>query len=331
MTRLMVINGFSGPSKVTRAALADVVLTLDRQLVWGSLPSEAELAAFFERLTNQKRGLHWLDYSPAWRVEQEGAKGLGLVEYCSKCDSVALWGNPEPSAQLSLIWLLDYLRTHKELVSRLVLVQGDLSATSQSAENLAELPTLAVKLRDEHLAVASTAWRAYRAPTPQAWRSLLDQDLSVLPQLRQTVVEMLEELPSGSTGLGATEMRILELIAEGGKVPSDVFPGHERRNERRVFDYWEFGEVLDGLARCRIPAVSGLDDGPFSVKMQLDRERSERYEQSKLSLTALGKAILAGTEDFTRHNPIDRWWGGTHLTNDNLWRWDAASKTLIAP
>jgi hypothetical protein len=26
--------------------------------------------------------------------------------------------------------------------------------------------------------------------------------------------------------------------------------------------------------------------------------------------------------DFNRHNPIDRWWGGTYLTNDRLWRYD---------
>ena len=25
---------------------------------------------------------------------------------------------------------------------------------------------------------------------------------------------------------------------------------------------------------------------------------------------------------------IDRWWGGTHLTNENLWRWNPA---LVAP
>ena len=98
-----------------------------------------------------------------------------------------------------------------------------------------------------------------------------------------------------------------------------------------MFDYWEFGELLDGLARCAVPAVAGLNEGPFSVEMNQDRERSERYERSKLSLTALGKAILAGADDFSRHNPIHRWWGGTELTNDRLWRWDATSKTLIAP
>jgi hypothetical protein len=30
--------------------------------------------------------------------------------------------------------------------------------------------------------------------------------------------------------------------------------------------------------------------------------------------------MLAGEEDFSRHNPIHRWWGGTELTGDNLWR-----------
>jgi hypothetical protein len=56
--------------------------------------------------------------------------------------------------------------------------------------------------------------------------------------------------------------------------------------------------------------------------------RFDRYKQSRLSLTPLGKAILAGAEDFSRHNPIHRWWGGTELTNDRLWRWDPV---LIAP
>ena len=46
------------------------------------------------------------------------------------------------------------------------------------------------------------------------------------------------------------------------------------------------------------------------------------------SLTDFGKAVLAHREDFSRHNPIDRWWGGTYLTNDNLWRYDPV---LIPP
>jgi len=39
-----------------------------------------------------------------------------------------------------------------------------------------------------------------------------------------------------------------------------------------------------------------------------------------LSLTEFGEAVLAHREDFSCYNPIDRWWGGTHLTNHRLWR-----------
>ena len=98
-----------------------------------------------------------------------------------------------------------------------------------------------------------------------------------------------------------------------------------------MFGYWEFGSLLDGLAHCPAPAVSGLDEGPFTVEMHDDRSRHQRYIASSLSLTTLGTAILQRTDDFSQHNPISRWWGGTQLTNDNLWRWDPANHALIAP
>jgi hypothetical protein len=65
--------------------------------------------------------------------------------------------------------------------------------------------------------------------------------------------------------------------------------------------------------------------------MHEDASRHRRYTQSGLSLTTLGAAVLAGAEDFSRHNSIHRWWGGTELTNDRLWRWDAVNRALIAP
>ena len=91
------------------------------------------------------------------------------------------------------------------------------------------------------------------------------------------------------------------------------------------------GALLDGLARCPAPVVSGLDEGPFTLEMHDDRDRHARYKQSRLSLTEFGQAVLAGHEDFSRHNPIHRWCGGTELTNDRLWRWDPVNHALIAP
>jgi hypothetical protein len=264
-------------------------------------------------------------------VEEAQRRGPGLVEFCASFDAIELWIDPEPNAQLILIWLLDYFRPHERITSKLNLVQADVPIGSCPSEQLAAWRIPVIKILNGHLEIAGLTWQAYRAPTPRAWFNLLSMDLNALPSLRQAVVMLLEELPGEKTGLGATEMRMLELIAEGNACPPDVFPDPEKPNKRRVFGYWEIGSLLDGLARCAAPVVSGLDEGPFTSAMHDDRDRHARYKQSRLSLTELGQAVLAGRDDFSRHNPIHRWWGGPELTNDRLWRRDPVKQALIAP
>ena len=90
----------------------------------------------------------------------------------------------------------------------------------------------------------------------------------------------------------------------------------------QLFGEWETGFLLEGLAHGPRPAVAGVDDELRTLQRQNYRARQEAYWRSRLSLTEFGKAILAHKEDFSRHNPIDRWWGGTRLTNDRMWRFD---------
>ena len=104
--------------------------------------------------------------------------------------------------------------------------------------------------------------------------------------------------------------------------PFEVFPHYRQRFQRRVFGYWEAGALLEGLALAPRPAVAGLAEGPFTLEMHNEATRYARYKESRMSLTEFGRAVLAHEEDFSRYNAIDRWWGGTHLTNDNLWRWN---------
>jgi len=296
-------------------------------MVWGPPRSDAELTAFLTARTSQPPDFHWLDSMPPPRLDKFGINELGLIEACAHCETVELWMETEPNAQLVLIWLLDYLGPQSKTLN-IILRHVDASLIETEPMRLAGLKFPGVAINDHHLEIASLAWQASRAPTPRAWFNLLSKDLSVLPQLRRCVWEMLEELPGRRTGLGASELRILELIAAGYVHPFEVFPHFKQRFQRRVYGYWEAGALLDGLALAPSPAVSGLAEWPFTLEMHNEAARYARYKESRLSLTALGNDILAGREDFSRHNPIDRWWGGTHLTNDNLWRWDPA---LIAP
>lgn len=331
MTRLIVTTDSSTAGAIQIAGLADLVIAIERRLVWGPMPSAAELDAFFAPRTTQPPGLHWLDDTPAWRLEESSVKDRGLIELVTECDSFEFWRGPEPNAELLLLWLLDHWRRGSTADSNFVMRPLHMAIGDIDPRELARPYPFVSEIEPHDFKLASRAWRAYRAPTPQSWSDLFKTNLVALPQLSPCVTALLEELPGPASGLGATEKRMLQLVARGGVQPFDVFPGHQKRNERRVYGYWEVGALLDGLARCERPAVAGLDEGPFSLDMHNDSDRHQRYKRSRLSLTEFGKAVLAGDEDFRRHNPIDRWWGGTHLTSERLWRWDRETFSVIAP
>jgi len=88
----------------------------------------------------------------------------------------------EPNAQLVLIWLLDYLRSHANpaITAKLILCHVDVSLGDAVPKQLAKWRFPAVEVTNDHLEIAGLAWRAYHAPTPQPWFSLLNHDLSIL-------------------------------------------------------------------------------------------------------------------------------------------------------
>jgi len=331
MTRLIVTTDSSTAGAIQQAGLADLVIAIERRLVWGQLPSDAELKAFFAPRTAQPHGLHWLDDTPLWRLEEWGVKDRGFFELLAECSSFEFWKGTGPNAQLLMLWLLDRWRSSTTTAnSNFVERALTLAIAGIDPGELARPYPFANEIEPHYFKLASRAWKAYRAPSPESWYNLFKSNLVSLPQLDRCVSALLEELPSPDSGLGATERRMLKLVARGGVQPFDVLK-YTNRNELPVYDYWEVGALLDGLAQCERPAVTGLDDGPFSLEMHNDSGRLHRYKQSRLSLTEFGKAVLGGDQNFRHYNQIDRWWGGTHLTNERLWRWDGETHSLVAP
>jgi hypothetical protein len=326
MTRL-ILTSDSG-SSFLRSDLADVVIPFFFRFVWGPLPSPGELASYVAARSDQHApATHWSDFVGRWPLATKARKGLRLVEFCQHFETVELWFDPAPNDQLQLVWLLDYFRSHPEIVARLRLRLVDYDLIMATPEELGRWKMPAVDVTKDELGTASVTWQAYRATTPEACFDLLGRDLSALPLLRPALFDLLEELPFGATGLGATEMRLLELIPRGYSLTNALFHLRGLR-QRRVFNSLEIGYLLEGLAHGPRPAIAGLDDGLRTLKTSNHRGRDEAYRRSRLSLTESGKAIVAHKEDFSRHNPIHRWWGGTELTSDRLWRWDPV---LVAP
>ncbi len=294
----LILTGWLIP-EFTKPDFADLAVDFSFRFVWGPLPSPDELAAHLgPRAPDHAPGHHWSDFASRWsRSENRSRRDLSLAEFCQQYETVELWFDTQPNAQLRLVWELGKWRPHM------------------------------VDVTDRDLAIASATWQAYRASTPEACFALLRKDLSLLPLLKPVLLNLLEELPSASTGLGTSEMRMLEMIASGYGNVNPLF--HFRSVRRtRVFNEWELGYLLDGLAFGPRPAIAGLDDELRTIRKENFRDRHKALLRSRLSLTDFGNAVVAHKEDFSRHNPIDRWWGGTHLTNDRLWRWNPA---LVKP
>jgi hypothetical protein len=321
MTRL-ILSSEPVPA-FTKPDFADLALNLFFfRFIWGPLPSPEELAAYLgPRTPSHNRGTHWSDWGNRWQQsENRKHRDLSLAEFCQHYETVELWFDMQPEAQLQLVWLLDYFSSYPEAVARLKLRLVDQEMLG--LDRLGKWRPRAVNVTERELATARAAWQAYRSPTPEACIELLQQDLTSLLLLKPVIRDLLEELPSVSTGLGASEMRMLEMIEAGYRNVNPLFHFRQVR-QTRVFSEWELGYLLDGLAFGPAPAIAGLDEELRTISKDNLRDRHTATLRSRFRLTDFGKAVIAHREDFSRHNPIDRWWGGTHLTNDNLWRWNS--------
>ncbi|MHA1164212.1 MAG: DUF1835 domain-containing protein [Alphaproteobacteria bacterium] len=255
------------------------------------------------------------------------ARDRGLAHH-QAFEKVTLWFEHDLYDQLQLIQILDWFYGAPDHGAGLQLVQADDFLGAQSAEKIKTFIDKKISVSPEQLALASKAWAAFRQPAPEDWAALLTQDLSPLPYLEQAIRRMLQELPGVTSGLARTQHQILITINEGVSEPRLLFGAVEKMEETAFMGDWSFWVWLDGLATGPGALIESLE-GRFSPDMSEDEFKA--YVASPLRLNALGLQVLAGGADYADAARIDRWIGGTHLTNDTLWRWDDQKSELVAP
>jgi hypothetical protein len=164
---------------------------------------------------------------------------------------------------------------------------------------------------------------------PTALAEWATRDIADLPFLAPALGRLLEELPAPADGLSATERTALLAIADGAPTPAAAFlAAQELEPAPFLGDAWFFlalAELGSGPNRlvetsdgAELPAPPPLGDG-------------RRFAAAPIRLTSPGERVLAGDADRVELLGIDRWVGGTHVTTESVWRWDAASRRLLAP
>jgi len=129
-------------------------------------------------------------------------------------------------------------------------------------------------------------------------------------------VRHLEQFPSADNGLSRTERTALSVLHEQAPLWGGYLLVAVSRQEERVFmgDSSLYRMIAD-LAEPRHPLVQ-ITDTPEN-------------RLGEVTLTETGRKVLEG-QDHIALNGIDRWLGGVHLKDGNVWRWDRAAGRLVA-
>lgn len=190
-----------------------------------------------------------------------------------------------------------------------------------TAEQLRALPATnaCARLSPAALRLATEAWAAFRAPTPDGLRAIAETRSPELRFLGEAFDRLSREYPSTRDGLSLTERRILAAAADGPATAGTVFVRAAARETRPYLgDTWAFA-MMDRMAHATVPLVRAEP-----ANRPVDHATS-------LRLTDTGARVLAGEEDHVVLNGINRWIGGVHLHGHHPpWRWNDATETITA-
>ena len=242
-------------------------------------------------------------------------------------DRVSIWLEHDLYDQLQLLQILHFFH-HERRTEGLFLIQADDFIATQTPDSVLRFGQRPIAVSPSMLSIAANTWDAVCAPTPEALIPQLRITAGIFRFLPLALQRFLEELPSVAGGLPRSARVMMAGIAGGKATPRDIFGRLLASEEAAFMGDWSAYRILDDLAFAPEPLITGLTamfpcrGSPPSV---------EEYLSSPLALTAFGRLVLDGAADIIAMNGIDRWWGGTHMTGHDTWRWDSKARALVSP
>ncbi|HUA09808.1 MAG TPA: hypothetical protein VMA98_11120 [Candidatus Acidoferrales bacterium] len=215
---------------------------------------------------------------------------------------VVLWFEHDLYDQLQLLQILVELDAMALEPGTVSLVQSDAYLGSMTADELIALFPKRRTVTQTVVDSARAAWSAVRASEPDALLAQTKRDAPGLPFLRAALMRLCQEFPWSGDGLSRSQRHTLQAVAAGPARAEELFRRAQAREDAPFLGDLAFAAILRDLQMAPAPLIEG-DDG-------------------ELTPTAQGRSALAGAEDWLQAQPLDRWIGGMHLTNDRPFRWD---------
>ena len=314
---LNITNGSCSQHVMQQAGIKGEIVTWDDVLHEGPVPASMtlpELSAVRARfIADQGQGSY--DEVLDKFITRDNAL-MSFRDY----DVLYLWFEHDLYDQLQLIQILNWLATQDLRGSNIQLICEPCYLGVISASEMSALFSKAKPLSYEQISTATTAWQAFTLPTPEQWFQLLKQDTKCLPFLEGAVLRLLQEYPYFHSGLSLTQQQVLMSIKQRPRSPNQIFSSYQQNEERRFMGDSTFWGYLAQMVLCDPPLINVLD----GQRLVLTHSSTQQ-----LAITEYGEAVLAGDKSYPGLASINRWIGGVHLTDKNMWCWDEQNRAVM--
>lgn len=272
-------------------------------LCMGPVPDvpDDELIALRSAFVSRAFGIPPADAERRMRAEYQDLAGLALAR------RAVLWCEADAYDQLFLVSVLARLQSAPEALELIEIAQVPgverfIGIGQLAPEVLAWLWPQRRPLDAQALALARTAWAAYRAASPLAWAELAAGQTPPLPFLAPALRRQLQELPSLRDGLSLTERLALQAIdALERPTLGRVFAELNGRCEPLPF----LGDLMfHHVARSLIDA---------SCALIVESDGHLPWPQRPVALTPLGRQVLDARAYWPDHADAVRWVGGVQI------------------
>jgi hypothetical protein len=322
--RLNITNGDSAASTLSEAGVAGKIIPWRDVLHEGPVDSSLSL----EELSNDRARFiaeqGWDDFA---HVSGNFAERDRVIRHLDYFDEVVLWFEDDLYDQLQLIQLLDFFGRGAASGKTLSLIVVDGYIPPLSVAELNQLDKTRSRVTPEQLELAKRAWKAFGSADPDSISRLLDENTSAIRYLAPALRRHLEEFPSSVNGLSRSEREALTAIEAGHTTPVAAFLEVARKQESIFLGDIIFYSYLERLSGKKDALVTWKDGTPVIAPTS---ERSREFVEGELTLTPLGREVLAGTKDWQRINQKTRWLGGVEIIPGEAgWRWDPDEREIV--
>jgi len=322
--RLNITNGDSAVGTLSEAGIAGKIIAWRDVLHEGPVDSSLPLDALSKQRARFISERGWGDFA---HVSGDFAERDRVIQHLDYFGEVVLWFEDDLYDQLQMIQLLDFFSRGSPRRKKLALILVDGYIPPLSASRLKQLDDARAPVTSEQFALAQRAWMAFGSDDPSGISRLLDENTSALPHLAAALRRHLEEFPSTANGLSRSEREALTAIAEGHTTPVAAFLEVGGKQESIFLGDIIFYSYLERLSETKNPLVTWSDG---SAVVSPTAENSREFVKRELTVTPLGREVLAGRKDWMGISTRSRWLGGAEIKPGGKgWRWDSAQDVLV--